>query len=300
MRLRSPLAEPTAAVVGSAGAGGAAVGGDPSGLGRLSAGAAGDDHGWSGQAMAADASVGEPDARCAHPGRVGGVLDARRGEQDQLVAPGGATRPREGTSAARPGPEVWLRLVGLIAALAVAGASTAVWVSRPRSEADQPVPSLSPLLVAEPLASPSPAPSMIVHVVGDVRRPGIVQLPTGARVADAVRAAGGLKRGAELGATNLARLVVDGERVAVGSSADAGSDAGPAATAAPASAAGPVDLNTATAQQLDALPGVGPVTAARILAWRTEHGRFAVVDELAEVAGIGPKTLAELRPHVRV
>ncbi|MGB8020550.1 MAG: ComEA family DNA-binding protein [Candidatus Nanopelagicales bacterium] len=214
---------------------------------------------------------------------------------------GGDPQAREGTAPARPGPEVWLRLVGLLAALAVAGASTVLWVALPRSDTAPPLPSASPLLVAEPLVAPSSAPSLIVHVAGDVRRPGVVELPAGARVGDAVKAAGGLQRGAKLGATNLARLVVDGERVEVGSGSDAGSAGGAlAATAAPAAAAGPVDLNAATAEQLDALPGVGPVTAARILAWRAEHGRFTVVDELAEVAGIGPKTLAELRSHVRV
>lgn len=201
---------------------------------------------------------------------------------------------------ARPGPGPWLRLVGLVVALAMAGASTAVWMARPRSVADPPSPSAAPLLMADPLASPSPAPSLVVHVVGDVRRPGVVQLPAGARVADAVAAAGGLKRGGRLGATNLARLLTDGERVEVGASAAAGSAGADPVAAGAAPTTGPVDLNTATADQLDALPGVGPITAARILAWRAEHGRFSVVDELAEVSGIGPKTLAELRAHVRV
>ncbi|MGB7982904.1 MAG: ComEA family DNA-binding protein, partial [Candidatus Nanopelagicales bacterium] len=134
-----------------------------------------------------------------------------------------------------------------------------------------------------------------VHVAGEVRKPGVVRLPAGARVQDAVEAAGGLRRGADLGGTNLARLVADGERIEVG-----GSEPSVAGDGNSAPAGAPLDLNTATAEHLDALPGVGPVTAAKILAWRTEHGRFTVVDELAEVPGIGPKTLAELRPLVRV
>jgi competence protein ComEA len=137
---------------------------------------------------------------------------------------------------------------------------------------------------------------VVVHVAGDVRRPGVVVLPAGARVADALEAAGGLARGGSLGSTNLARVLADGERVEIGATA---AEPG-AAVAGAGQASGPVNLNTATAEQLDALPGVGPVTAAKILAWRAEHGRFTVVDELAEVPGIGPKTLAELRPHVRV
>lgn len=148
-------------------------------------------------------------------------------------------------------------------------------------------------------ASPSPQPSLVVHVAGDVRRPGLVTLPAGARVGDAVAAAGGLRRGGSLGAANLARVLSDGERVEIGAEAPPPPQQGSAGSAVPGAAA-PIDLNSATAEQLDALPGVGPVTAAKILAWRAAHGRFTVVDELAEVPGIGPKTLEELRPHVRV
>lgn len=142
----------------------------------------------------------------------------------------------------------------------------------------------------------------MVHVAGEVRRPGIVTLPAGARVADAVTAAGGLEKGGSLGGVNLARQVVDGERIEVGQDApvEPAAGPGPGGTGAPGSTAALVDLNSATADQLDALPGVGPVTAAKILAWREEHGRFTVIDELAEVSGIGPKTLEEIRPHVRV
>ena len=155
-------------------------------------------------------------------------------------------------------------------------------------------------LAASPDPTPAASASILVHVAGEVRRPGIVTLQAGARVSDAVAAAGGLRRSGSVGATNLARFVVDGERIEVGAES---APVGPGPGGAPGSAGSPgapIDLNTATVEQLDTLPGVGPVTAAKILAWRAAHGRFTVVDELAEVPGIGPATLADLRPHVRV
>jgi competence protein ComEA len=120
-------------------------------------------------------------------------------------------------------------------------------------------------------------------------------------VLDAVEAAGGADDGVDLSGLNLARLVADGEQVlvgiepAAGGAATAGPPGGPAT-----SAGGPIDLNAATADQLDTLPGVGPTLAGRILEWREQHGRFSSVDELLEVSGIGPKTLAELAPLVTV
>jgi competence protein ComEA len=151
-----------------------------------------------------------------------------------------------------------------------------------------------------------------VYVVGQVRRPGVVTLAMGARVEDAVEAVGGATAKADLAVMNLARKVVDGERIVVPRPgekvatsdpvADAGS-AGAAPAAGGTGAAGPgtpVDLNTATVAQLDALPGVGPVIAGRIIAWRQENGRFVHVDDLAEVQGIGDAILARLRPLVRV
>ncbi len=146
---------------------------------------------------------------------------------------------------------------------------------------------------------------IVVDVQGRVRRPGLVRLPAGARVADAVRAAGGAAPGAAIARVNLARPLTDGEQVLVPGPGDPvpAAPAGPAGGpgSAPGSGSGaPVDLNTATVEGLDALPGVGPVLAARIVAWRTAHGRFTSVDELGEVPGIGPKALERLRPLVRV
>lgn len=146
----------------------------------------------------------------------------------------------------------------------------------------------------EPPSPGSAAPMVVVHVVGAVAEPGVVSLEAGARVADAVAAAGGATAEADLAAVNLARVLTDGEQVVVplpGAVAGGGAvDGGPAL----------VDLNRADADALDALPGIGPVLADRIVAWREQHGRFTAVEELAEVSGIGPSLLAGVRDLVRV
>ncbi len=144
-----------------------------------------------------------------------------------------------------------------------------------------------------------PAGEVVVAVAGDVRRPGLVRLPGGSRVDDAVTAAGGLKPGGSLGLLNLARRLVDGEQVVVGKDAPAAAPAG-AGPASGGPAGGLVDLNTATADQLDALPGIGPVLAERILDYRTAHGPFRSVDQLREVSGIGEAKYQTLRDAVTV
>ncbi len=143
---------------------------------------------------------------------------------------------------------------------------------------------------------------LVVDVAGRVRRPGIVELPQGARVVDALAAAGGVRPGVKLMSLNLARPLVDGEQIVVGVDVP---DVPPPSGSAPASGSlsqtiAPVDINTATAEQLDTLPGVGPVTAQAILQWRSDNGPFASVDELLEVSGIGDATLSDLRPYVYV
>jgi competence protein ComEA len=172
-----------------------------------------------------------------------------------------------------------------------------------------------------PTASPSAGPDqpVVVSVVGLVHKPGLVTLAPGARIADALNAAGGTMDGADTIGLNMARQLGDGEQIVVGlapasgqpkvlgSSVSAGS-ATPGNPAAPSRTTAPttqkpgevIDLNTATAQQLDTLPGIGPVTAAAIVAWREANGKFTSVDQLAEVDGIGPGRLEKLRPHVRV
>ena len=172
-----------------------------------------------------------------------------------------------------------------------------------------PVESVSPSRAPGPPTADQP---VVVSVVGLVRQPGLVTLAPRARIADAVSAAGGLLAGADTLGLNLARHVDDGEQIVVGIAAPAGHPVAlgsssraapggpaPASSSAPRPA-GPVDLNAATVEQFDALPGVGPVMAAAIVAWRQANGKFASVDQLGEVDGIGPARLERLRPLVRV
>jgi competence protein ComEA len=192
-------------------------------------------------------------------------------------------------------------LAGLLAA-ALALALALTWLQRPR---ESPVPTVARSVPAGAVVSvpPTATPSsdVVVHVTGAVRRPGLVELPGGSRVDDAVAAAGGATHRADIASVNLARLLVDGEQIVVlrkGAVATTGAP-GPS-TAGSASPGQPVDLNAATLEQLDGLPGVGPVLAQRIIDWRTAHGRFSSVDELTDVSGIGERTLADLKPLVRV
>lgn len=158
---------------------------------------------------------------------------------------------------------------------------------------------------AQPLVTPAASPGategpgageVVVDVAGKVRRPGVFTLPPGSRVVDALRKAGGAKAKVDLSALNLARVLTDGEQVLVGQAAAGGVAAGAAAAAGPSTSGGLLSLNAATLEQLDGLPGVGPVTAQKILGWREQNGAFTSVDELLEIDGIGEKTLAELAP----
>ena len=169
---------------------------------------------------------------------------------------------------------------------------------------------------APPSAS-TPAAGLVVHVLGAVKHPGLVRLPAGARVQDAIKVAGGLKSDADPDELNLAQPLDDGVQVVVGTrshpegevrssggSGGGGGGGGGGAGGGGGSTAGSggatVDLNRASVDQLDTLPGVGPVTAQKIVDWREQHGRFTKADELQEVDGIGPKTYARIAPHVRV
>ena len=161
---------------------------------------------------------------------------------------------------------------------------------------------------ASPAAPAIPPVTVTVHVVGQVASPGVYAVPAGGRVADAVVAAGGAAAEADLEQVNLAARVSDGERLYVPKKGEAPPPVPAGASPAPVAAAGgkaapaggPVDLNTATAEQLEALPGVGPATSKAILTYRSSHGRFRSVTELLEVPGIGPAKLEALRPLVRV
>lgn len=210
-------------------------------------------------------------------------------------APAGLRGAR--TDPGRRGAAV-LVLVALAAAL---GAAVFAWQGRPQPEAVAPPPVLAAAAPGAPSGPSATATSVVVAVTGRVRRPGVVTVAAGARVIDAVRAAGGPLPGADLALLNLARKVTDGELVVVGMPAGPPGDAGAAPGAsAPAWEGAPVDLNAATLADLDTLPGVGPVLAQRILDWRTDNGPFASVDQLGDVPGIGEARLAQLRELVRV
>ncbi|MDQ4030910.1 MAG: ComEA family DNA-binding protein [Actinomycetota bacterium] len=191
--------------------------------------------------------------------------------------------------------------LSLVAALAAVIAAVGVWRERPVPE---PTPAL-PLVTADtaPGASAPPplaAPEVVVSVAGRVVRPGLVRLPDGTRVADALTAAGGPLPGTDLMGLNIARRLSDGEQLLIGVAPPPGQPTDGAAPSTPSGESRKVDLNTATLEQLDVLPGVGPVTAQRILDWRAAHGRFISVDQLREVSGIGQARLARLKDLVRV
>jgi competence protein ComEA len=154
----------------------------------------------------------------------------------------------------------------------------------------------APLDVLAAATEPEPA-KVLVHVVGAVLAPGLYELPEGSRVADALARAGGPAPKADLETVNLASPVVDGIQVVVPRRQPGGAG-GAGASGAGAAAKGPVRLNSATAQELETLPGIGPVTAEKIVAHREKHGAFRSVDELEAVSGIGPKRIEQLRDLV--
>jgi competence protein ComEA len=153
----------------------------------------------------------------------------------------------------------------------------------------------SPVRVSVPARTVAAA-QLFVNVVGAVRRPGLYRLPAGARVADALARAGGPTRKAQVELVNLAARVADGEQVVVPRRGAGGASVG--AGAAGVMPSGPVHLNSATIEQLDALPGVGPVTAQKIVDYRQQHGGFKSIDDLDAVPGIGPARLENLRSLV--
>jgi competence protein ComEA len=224
---------------------------------------------------------------------------------------------REGRLAVSPAAGLAIALVAL---LAIGGTVLALWhgrarpvtvlptaarssaASRPPSSAAAPVAQASPSAVASPTRSAH----VVVDVAGQVRHPGVATLPAGARVIDALTWAGGALPGTNTSSIDLARPLTDGEQVYLGPPGGGASAAAPApaasggASSGSSAPSGPLDLNTATAEQLDTLPGVGPVLAGRIVDWRTTHGRFTSVDELQQVQGLGGKKFETLRPLVRV
>lgn len=239
---------------------------------------------------------------------------------DSSVAGGGPRRARDAAREVVDGLRLGRGDAAAVALLAAAGvaALALLWLlSRPGSAPAEgsggpPMGAAFALASPEPTATPSPAPTeLTVHVAGLVAAPGVHRLPAGARVGDAVAAAGGAASGAVLDGVNLARPLVDGEQVLVGGPGVVGGPAGPPpggpAGEGVSAAAGPavrpdglLDLNLATVDDLDALPGLGPVLAERIVRHREEIGRFTEVGELRDVSGIGEKTFQDLAPLVVV
>lgn len=210
--------------------------------------------------------------------------------------------------------------VALVVAVAVAVLAGRYYLARGEA-APEPVAVEEPVAAQESGETPfaaDPTPSdtgatadttpqeVTVHVVGQVRRPGVVSLPAGSRVTEALEEVGGETSGADLTGVNLARPLVDGEQVVVPEPGESPAPAGPTGGGAdrgspgPAGGDTPVNLNTADLTTLETLPGVGPVLAQRILDWRTEHGGFTAVEELGEVSGVGEKTYAQLADKVAV
>jgi competence protein ComEA len=185
-----------------------------------------------------------------------------------------------------------LHALAVVAALAVAVAAVLAWQARPRPE---PV-----AVLASPTSGPAPAVSasgfVVVAVAGRVRNPGLVRLPVGARVADALDAAGGALPGTDLSFLNLARKLVDGELIVIGVTPPPGAVDAQAGGAS----VGKMNLNTATAAQLETLPGVGPVLAQHIVDYRTRHGGFRSIAELRQVDGVGEARYAQLKDLVEV
>jgi competence protein ComEA len=157
---------------------------------------------------------------------------------------------------------------------------------------------------AAPAVSPSPSPAVLyVHVAGRVHHPGVYQLHQGDRVIDAIRAAGDAKPNADLRSVNLAALLTDGEQIILWKRGGAGSVAstgGGGGSPGAGSSSQPINLNTATLDQLESLPGIGPALGQRIIDYREQNGPFASVDDLVNVSGIGDKRLEDLRPLVTV
>ncbi len=184
--------------------------------------------------------------------------------------------------------------LALLGTLLVAGAGLAYVRSRPAV-------AVTPVEPVDVVAEESAPAEILVHVAGAVRRPGVYALADGARVIDAVQAAGGLTRKADGTAINMARPLADGEQVLVPRRAPpGGGGAGTDPPSGTSTSGGPVNINTASAGELETLPGVGPVLAQRIIDYREQHGPFRTPSDLQKVSGIGPKTFESIEPHITV
>ncbi|MBA8825408.1 competence protein ComEA [Saccharopolyspora lacisalsi] len=210
-------------------------------------------------------------------------------------------------------PESWLQsrvdpggkgllvivFAGLVGAVVIV---VTVWTNRPSITPAPPLPTLPSSSTAPASSSAAPR-ELVISVVGEVHRPGLVTVEPGSRVADALRAAGGALPDTEVTALNLARELTDGEQLYVGVPVPAnarGSDRSPQGRRGAGTGTAKLDLNRASREDIEELPGVGPVTAKRILRWRREHERFTEVGQLREISGIGEVRFSRLREMVRV
>ncbi|MET9112507.1 ComEA family DNA-binding protein [Streptomyces zhihengii] len=264
------------------------------------------------------------------PGPSRAVLDEEPGPSRAVLDEDAGPQPdasRWRWAATRERLPLWFRLrcglerrtlAALVVVLVVAAlfAAQHFWSGRPQSVAapevvahgvagtaqEGPAEPDPPPGATEPAATaPAPDARIVVDVSGKVRRPGVLRLPAGARVEDALAAAGGAERGTDLTGLNRARVLTDGEHVVVGvpGTMSAGGGPAPGSPAAAGAPAAPISLNSSTAEQLETLPGVGPVLAQHIVDHRTRVGGFRSVDELREVNGIGDRRFADLRNRVR-
>ncbi|MEU7765605.1 ComEA family DNA-binding protein [Nocardia sp. NPDC049190] len=285
---------------------------------------------WDLEQLPADSDPGAADDRVVGDVRSPGWLD------EPIAGPGWRKRlvPERFRGVRLDPGRRGVRTLALVGLAAMVVAAVVAFRERPIDRSVAPLPAIRSTAVAQvptpvPAASSAAEPGaamvhtdpavtteLVVSVVGLVQRTGLVRLPTGSRVADALAAAGGPSDGADTTGLNLAQRLSDGDQVLVGPAGSSqsppqvgsttvtagdrplsGSASAPGRTSSPAAK---VDLNTASESDLDALPGVGPVTARAIVAWRTTNGRFTSVTQLGEVDGIGPARLARLRDLVRV
>jgi competence protein ComEA len=191
----------------------------------------------------------------------------------------------------RCGLEFWTVLALTVVLAAAAGLAYHQFrTGRPREVSVPP-----PMAFATPALAPAPPPRVTIDIAGKVANPGLRRLPKGSRVADALSAAGGPLPGTDTTTLNLARPLADGEQILVGITPPPSAALDPTTTSAPTT---PLSLNSATAAQLDTLPGVGPVLAQHILDFRTQHGGFTSLQQLRQVPGIGPRKFTTLQPLV--
>ena len=233
------------------------------------------------------------------------VIPAKAGISPPDPADSPEARPDHRGALSEWGRAAWEFTRGHLAAVGIVLLTGCLWagysVLQARSTPVERPPSTAPTVVASP--TPTPLPRILVHVLGAVARPGVVELDEGARAQDAILAAGGLSEDADPGELNLAAVVADGAQLVIGTRKQPRGEIrgeGGGGSGGTGEGSQKLSLNKATQAEFEALPGVGPVTAARIVAWREEHGKFTRVEELQEVDGIGPKTYAQLAPLVRL